>query len=287
MGHPCILYHHSERRNHHPGGGQPGQGHRGDPGPGGPGGPGRPDPLRHLAESWSAVPAGAALRRPGAHRLLRPQLGAGLPGTADAQLSAHRRGGSGGVLRHQPVFGPAVPEAGGTGLDPAAAVCGRRLPRAEDPSHGDSGQHRNHGRPPGRHSGLPAQVAGLHPGGGPADEGAGGGHALSGQARRGGAAQGLPHSQFQRPGHRVRAALRVGGLRAAGGAEQPHPARPLPLRRAGQFRAAGDDPAGQRGQVRRGTGPGGRSPLPPAGEGGPLRAEHRRAHPPGAPGAPV
>ena len=44
LGHPCILYHHSERRNHHPGGGQPGQGHRGDPGPGGPGGPGRPDP---------------------------------------------------------------------------------------------------------------------------------------------------------------------------------------------------------------------------------------------------
>lgn len=75
------------------------------------------------------------------------------------------------------------------------------------PPHGDSGQHRNHGRPPGRHSGLPAQVAGLHPGGGPADEGAGGGHALPGQARRGGAAQGLPHGQFQRPGHRVRAAL--------------------------------------------------------------------------------
>ena len=64
----------------------------------------------------------------------------------------------------------------------------RRLPRAEDPPHGDSGQHRDHGRPPGRHGGLPAQVAGLHPGGGPADEGAGGGHALSGQARRGGAA---------------------------------------------------------------------------------------------------
>ena len=175
--------------------------------PGGPGDPGGPGPVRHLAESWSAVPAGAALRRTGAHRLLRPQLGAGLPGTADGQFSAHRRGGSGGVFRHQPVSGPAVPEAGGESLDPAAAVCGRRLPRAEDPSHGDSGQHRNHGRPPGRHGGLPAQVAGLHPGGGPADEGAGGGHALPGQARRGGAAQGLPHGQFQRPGHRVRAAL--------------------------------------------------------------------------------
>ena len=159
-----------------------------------------------------ALSGGAQARRRAPHRLCRSGLGDCLPAQFVPAVPAGVGPGHGGSLFREPCPLLRGPAPGGTGVAAAAPVCGRRLPRAENPPHRHSGQYRPRPLPSRRHGGRPVQMAGVHPRRGGADEGAGGRSALSGQVGCRPPAGRPGGDGHERGGAGLSAPLRVGGL---------------------------------------------------------------------------